>query len=55
MAKLKLNPSTHPESYFMQFAVLKNKYSQSKRFEEEKIIPLTVAKAPDAYKSVLTA
>ena len=31
------------------------KYPKSKRFDEEELIPLTLAKAPDSYKSVLTA
>ena len=39
----------------MQFSVLKNKYPKSKRFEEAELITLTLAKAPDSYKCVLTA
>ena len=49
LSMLQFNPSAHPEKFFMQLAVMKNKYPKSKRFEEAEIIPVTLAKAPDNY------
>ena len=55
MAKLKFYSKVHPEKYFMHLSILKNKYPKSNRFDKEELIPLTLAKSPDEYKSVMTA
>ena len=55
LSRLQFNPSAHQEKFFMQLAVMKNKYPKSKKFEESELIPVILAKAPDSYKSVLTA
>ena len=39
----------------MQLSVLENKDAKSIRFEEEELILITLAKAPNSYKIVLTA
>ena len=55
LSRLQFSPGAHPEKFFMQLAVMKNKYPKSKKFEAEELIPVILSKAPDTYKSVLTA
>ena len=56
LMKLKMNKKNDPEEFFRKIAVLKNKYKDSKStFTEDKLIAMTIAKAPRKYSSVITA
>ena len=52
---LKFKESAHPDHFFTKLSVLKSTYAGSKKFTEEALIPLILAKAPSKYSSALTS
>ena len=52
---LKFKESAHLDQFFTKLSVLKSTYSESKKFTEEALIPLVLAKAPSKYSSALTS
>ena len=52
---LKFKDNAHPDQFFTKLSVLKLTYAGSKKFTDESLIPLILAKAPSKYSSVLTS
>ena len=55
LSELKFKDGENPERFFERLTVMKSKYVGCKKFEEEELIPIALARAPEKYKSVLTA
>ena len=55
LQQLRFVEGQHPEKFFNRLSVLKAKFGQSKKFEEELLIPAILAKSPKEYSGVLTS
>ena len=55
LMKLKMKGNKNPDEYFRKLAVIKNKYKDSKSFDESTLIAMTIAKAPEKYSTVLAS
>ena len=55
LSGLKFKAGENPERFFERLAIMKTKYLGCKRFEEKELIPISLARAPTEYKSVLTS
>ena len=52
---LKFKDLAHPNQWFTKLSVLQSTYSVSKKFIEEALIPLFLAKDPRKYSNALTS
>ena len=55
LMNLKMKGNRNPDEYFRKLAVIKNKYKDSKSFDESTLIAMTIAKAPQKYSTVLAS